>query len=153
MRNSAADRTQNAARIREAMETLLSQEAASPGSLNVKALASLAGITRSALYSDHYSDLKDEFLRRATSLVGHGTQQNYGSEGQANRIRYLESKVRRQSEAAEEFQRFRTLAISRIAAQHEALLRCKQNHGDSAADQVDSPIEPPVILHPDWPTF
>ncbi|PVZ61234.1 hypothetical protein C9424_02330 [Arthrobacter sp. H-02-3] len=139
------------------MELLLDQDGISADALNVKALADAAGITRSALYSDHYSPLKDEFLRRAQALSAKGPQQNYDSDKLLRRIKRLESRLRQQTTAAEELKLFRTQAISRIAAQHEALLRCRGQDNYKGADERRShkaSIRPEsVTSHPDRPTF
>lgn len=157
MRNSAADRARNAASIREAMDLLLTQDGIAGGALNVKALADAAGIARSALYGDHYSHLKDEFLRRAQALSSAGPQQNYDSDRHLRRIKHLESKLRQQANADEEFKRFRTLAISRIAAQHEALRRCRGKHDHKVAEDSGTHKAPmrreQFTSHPDRPAF
>lgn len=124
MRNTAADRARNMARIREAIEMLLNRDDHSGDSLNVKALADAAGITRSALYGIHYVHLKDEFLRRAQTAVNE-PQQNREQEALHRRIKHLESRLRELTTAAEQFKQFRALALSRIAAQYEALLRSR----------------------------
>jgi len=120
MRNTAADREHKAAKIRAAIESLLNEGSAG-GPHNVKALADKAGITRSALYSDRYAPLKDEYLRRAAALSLLSLRDENTTE-LSKRIKVLEAKLREKEEMAEEFKRFRTLAISRLAGQHDMLL-------------------------------
>lgn len=135
MRNTAAERERNAARIRAAIEALLIDGPAS-GPHNVKALADKAGITRSALYSAHYAPLKDEYLRRVEALSFRSRRDDNTTE-LSKRIKVLEARLRAKEDMAEEFKRFRTLAISRIAGQHEMLLRCRAELRDLREESPD----------------
>lgn len=124
MRNTAADREGNRVRIRAAIEELLSLEDASVESCTVKALANAAGITRSALYNEHYAPLRNEFLERAAKKF----TPSYPPQKSAHlaaKVSALQAKLRERESLEEEYKAFRALAISRLAAQHEILRQCR----------------------------
>ena len=112
------DRQDERARIREAMERLLSGEpVASNGSLTVVALAAEAGVHRMALQKRH-ADLKNEFFER----VRNETPQIPESEKRLREtIAKLTKTIANQSAEIEELRRQVTnLALANVVLTHNA---------------------------------
>lgn len=126
-RVSQQQREQTESRIRAASDRLLRGEIPVGGNCDVKTLAKESGVTRAALYST-YLHLKEEFEARRER------QQNASIENdqrqiQIRRLKDEVAKLRqwlaeREADIAVHKQ-FRQHAISRLAAQHDEILRLR----------------------------
>ena len=127
MRISEQQRKQNEDRIREAADRLLRGELPTGGKCDVKTLAAEAGVTRAAIYST-YLHLKEDFERRRDNLRATGEITD-PREAQIvrlkERVAALQARIAEQDNAITELAAFRTLAVSRLAAQHEESTRLR----------------------------
>lgn len=121
-------------RIRAAMDRLLRGELPSGGKCDVKTLAAEAGISRNALYTT-YGALKTEFEQRGDRLRDAGEIAD-PREAQIDRLKQqvteLKGRVQEQDEELVKLRAFKTLAVSRIAAQHEELERLRRQLSQSS---------------------
>ncbi|GAA3837531.1 hypothetical protein GCM10022243_00040 [Saccharothrix violaceirubra] len=117
-------RAQKEAAIRAAMDRLLRGEIPAGGKCDVKTLAHASGITRAALYST-YVHLKEEFERRRDQLRDAGIIAD-PRDAQIDRlkeqVRHLTKRLEATQQENNDLTAFRTLALSRLAAQHEDIL-------------------------------
>jgi hypothetical protein len=127
MRISEQQRKQNEDRIRAAADRLLRGELPTGGKCDVKTLAAEAGVTRAAIYST-YLHLKEDFERRRDNLRATGEITD-PREAQIvrlkERVAALQARIAEQDNAITELAAFRTLAVSRLAAQHEESTRLR----------------------------
>jgi hypothetical protein len=129
-----ADKARNEAAIRAAIDRLLRGQLPPGGRLDIKTLAAEAGVTRTGFYPKGerlgpYQHLAAEFERRLAALRDAGeipdpreaqiTRLQEHAEHQRVRIVALEAQLAELTE-------FKTLAISRLSAQHEEILRLRQ---------------------------
>lgn len=123
-------------RIRAAMDRLLRGELPAGGKCDIKTLAAEAGVSRAALYRG-YAHLKDEFdqrLQRIAAAEGRPDPRD----ARIDRLQHAHDElVARNADHRRELadaDTFRTLAISRIAAQHDEIQRLRaQASGPAAA--------------------
>ncbi|WP_216907612.1 hypothetical protein [Nocardia noduli] len=127
MRISSERRRETESRIRAAMDRLLRGEVPIDGKCDVQTLAREAAVTRAALYST-YQHLKTEFDQRRQQLQNTGVVPD-PRQAQITRLKQAEEKLRAQIGAQQdqltEATLFRTTALSRLAAQHEEILRLR----------------------------
>jgi DNA-binding GntR family transcriptional regulator len=123
MRTSAEQRRQAEQRIRAAADALLRGDIPPDGKCDITTLARQAGVSRAALYRS-YPQLKDEFERRIAALRASGTAPD-PRDAQITRLKAhnaeLRQKLAGRDAAIRDLEQFRTLALSRIAAQHDEI--------------------------------
>ncbi|MFD8218389.1 hypothetical protein ACFV2U_32975 [Streptomyces sp. NPDC059697] len=133
---SSSERRRNEEAIRAAMDRLLRGELPPGGRCDLKTLAAEAGINRTGFYSKKnpngtvregpYQHLAEDFVRRLKALHEAGTLPD-PRDAQIARLKAeidaLRERAARQSEAIEKLSEFKILALSRIAAQHEEIIR------------------------------
>lgn len=140
-RISDQDRARNEEAIRAAIDRLLRGELPPGGKCDLKTLAAEAGVTRTGFYPKGdrpgpYQHLAEEFERRLATLREAGEIPD-PREAQIGRLKELVEHQRGRNAALEaqvaELVAFKQLAVSRLAAQHEEVLRLRQI---AAADNV-----------------
>lgn len=133
-----ADRTRNEAAVRAAMERLLRGDLPPGGKYDLKTLASLAGVTRTSFYPKKHRDgtprhgpyqhLAEEFERRLQELQDAGEIID-PRDAQVDRLKKqvveLKKRISIRDERLAELTEFRTLAISRLGAQHDEIERLR----------------------------
>jgi chromosome segregation ATPase len=134
-------------RIRAAMDRLLNGDNPTDGGCDVKTLAAEAGVTRNSLYTT-YAHLKDEFETRRERLHDAGA---IVDSRQAQIVRLKGEVTRLRERAADRDARIatlteqRTIAISRLVAQHDEILRLRHRlarHGNVYALHPAPDAEP-----------
>jgi hypothetical protein len=124
---SQEQRKQAEDRIRAAMDRLLRGELSADGKCDIKTLAAEAGVSRAALYRT-YTHLKDEFEQRLQRLTADEGRPDPRA-AQIDRLQQTNAELRgRNADHRRELAdatSFRTLAISRIAAQHDEIQRLR----------------------------
>ena len=129
MRISEQQRRHTEDRIRAAADRLLRGEIPPGKRCDVKTLATDAGVSRAGLYTT-YQHLKDEFEHRSDQLRAAG-QISDPREAQIERLRtqitQLTKRVADRDREIAEGKAFRIEAVSRLAAQHEEILRLRQH--------------------------
>ncbi len=133
------DKARNEAAVRAAMERLLSGDLPPGGKCDLKTLALLAGVTRTGFYSKKardgserpgaYQHLAEEFERRLRALQDAGEIIDLRA-AQIERLKEENAQLRkriadRDAQLAE-LTEFKTLAISRLAAQHDEIERLRE---------------------------
>jgi uncharacterized protein YdcH (DUF465 family) len=131
MRISAAQRTENENRIRAAMDRLLRGEIPPGGKCDIKTLAHEAGVDRTAFYGTRpYAHLRVEFERRLQTLQQTGEIPD-PREAQITRLKAENAKFKerlaKSEQMIDELTDFRTQALARLAAQHEEIVRLRQD--------------------------
>jgi AcrR family transcriptional regulator len=116
-------RQQTEARIRAAADRLLRGDLPPGGRCDIKTLAAAAGVSRAALYRT-YPRLKDDFERRLAQARTAG-QVTDPRDAQITRLKQeveqLRQRLAGRDAAITELTEFKTLALSRLAAQHDEL--------------------------------
>lgn len=134
-------RGQKETAIRAAMDRMLRGEIPPGGKCDVKTLAAAGGVTRAALYST-YLHLKEEFERRRDHLRETGVIAD-PREAQIERLKeqvgILQQRVAGRDEELSALKVFRTEAVSRLAAQHDEIVRLRAALA-SAANVRDLPV-------------
>jgi hypothetical protein len=127
VRITEEQRRQTEARIRAAIDRLLRGDIPPGGKCDVKTLAAAAGVTRNGLYTT-YAHLKDEFETRRTQLRAAGEIID-PRDAQITRLKadvaVLKQRLADRDIELAELTQFRTRAISRLAAQHDEILRLR----------------------------
>jgi hypothetical protein len=125
---SATERRQTEDRIRAAADRLLRCQIPAGGGCDVKTLAAEAGISRAALYRT-YGHLKTEFEQRLARLRADGHQPDPRA-AQIVRLKdenaHLRRKLTERDLEVSDLSEFKTLAVSRLAAQHAEILRLRE---------------------------
>jgi chromosome segregation ATPase len=120
-------RAQREAAIRAAMDRLLRGEIPPGAKCDVKTLAIASGVTRAALYTT-YQHLKEEFEHRRDQQRDTGVISD-PRDAQIDRLKHqihqLKQRLATQQQENTELVTFRTQALSRLAAQHEELIRLR----------------------------
>jgi len=135
-RRSEEGRQRNEQAIRAAMDRLLRGDSPDGGRCDLKTLASQAAVTRTGFYPKGgrpgpYQHLAEEFERRLRSLREAGDTPD-PRDAQINRLKAentrLQERLTDHGAALAELTAFRTLTVSRLAAQHQEIeqLRSKQ---------------------------
>lgn len=140
MRTSPEQRRQAERRIRAAADALLRGDIPPDGKCDVTTLARQAGVSRAALYRS-YPHLKEEFERRLAALRAGGTAPD-PRDAQITRLKADNDELRRKlagrDTAIRDLEQFRTLALSRLAAQHDEIRRLRRQAAPVAAANVRS---------------
>ncbi|MEN8649465.1 hypothetical protein ABCR94_02120 [Streptomyces sp. 21So2-11] len=132
-------REHNEQAVRAAMDRLLAGDLPSGGKCDLKTLAAQAGVSRTAFYPKKnrdgttrpgpYQHLAEEFERRLTTLQDAG-QITDPRAAQIERLKTqvaeLKERLARRDEALTELTEFKTLAVSRLAAQHQEIERLRE---------------------------
>jgi hypothetical protein len=127
MRITETQRGQIEGRIRAAIDRMLQPDYVGQGNRDVKTLARESGVSRAAIYST-YAHLKEEFELRRDRL---SATENFPDQRDAqidrlkDSVADLKSKTTRQNDTITELRRTRDLAVVRLAAQHEEILRLR----------------------------
>jgi len=128
MRTSAEQRRQAEQRIRAAADALLRGDIPADRKCDITTLARQARISRAALYRT-YPHLKEEFERRLAALRASGTAPD-PRDAQITRLKAhnneLRQKLADRDAAIRDLEQSRTLALSRIAAQHDEISRFRR---------------------------
>lgn len=120
-------RAQKEDAIRATMDRLLRGELPPGGKCDVKTLATASGITRAALYTT-YLHLKDEFERRRDQQRDAGViadPREAQIDRLKNQVRHLQERLSNQEQQNADLVAFRTVALSRLAAQHDEITRLR----------------------------
>jgi hypothetical protein len=129
MRISAEQRRHTEQRIRAAADSLLRGDLPPDGNCDITTLARQAGISRAALYRT-YPQLKEEFERRLAALHAGGTTPD-PRDAQVTRLKTHNDELRQRltdrDAAVRDLEQFKTLAISRLAAQHDEISRLRRH--------------------------
>jgi hypothetical protein len=140
MRTSPEQRRQAERRIRAASDALLRGDIPPDGKCDVTTLARQAEVSRAALYRS-YPHLKEEFERRLAALRAGGTAPD-PRDAQITRLKtsndQLRQKLADRDTAIRDLEQFRTLALSRLAAQHDEIRRLRRQVTPAAAGNVRS---------------
>jgi hypothetical protein len=138
------DRTRNEAAVRAAMERLLRGDVPPGGKCDLKTLATLAGVIRTSFYPKKhragtprhgpYEHLAEEFEQRMQELQDAGEIID-PRDAQVDRLKKqvdeLKERISTRDERLAELTEFRTLAISRLAAQHDEVERLRAQVAES----------------------
>jgi DNA-binding GntR family transcriptional regulator len=120
---TSQQRQQTEARIRAAADQLLRGDLPPGGRCDIKTLARTAGVSRAALYRT-YPHLKDQFERRLAQARAAG-QVTDPRDAQITRLKQevqdLRQRLASRDAAISGLTDFKTLALSRPAAQHDEL--------------------------------
>ncbi|MGP3684524.1 hypothetical protein ACTVZO_07400 [Streptomyces sp. IBSNAI002] len=132
-------RQSNEAAIRAVMERLLAGDAPEGRKCDIKTLAILSGVARTGFYPKRnrddsprpgpYQHLADEFERRLTSLreVGEIVDPRAAQiERLKAQVAELKGRVANRGDAVAELNAFKTVALSRLAAQHDEITRLRE---------------------------
>ncbi|MBF6299020.1 hypothetical protein IU459_15920 [Nocardia amamiensis] len=129
MRITAAQRVQNENRIRATMDRLLRGDIPDGGNCDITTLAAQSSVDRTAFYGDRpYAHLRAEFEHRLQQLQQAGETpdpkvaqiQRFKTE-----VEKLKSRLTQANSTIQELTEFRNQALSRLAAQHEEILRLR----------------------------
>ncbi|MCX5238858.1 hypothetical protein OG824_27010 [Streptomyces prunicolor] len=131
MRITAAQRTENENRIRAAMDRLLRGEIPLGGKCDIKTLAHESAVDRTAFYGCRpYAHLRVEFEHRLQALQGAGEIPD-PREAQITRLKTeitkLKERLTQSEQTIDELTDFRTLALARLAAQHEEIVWLRES--------------------------
>ncbi|MFE2429371.1 hypothetical protein ACFXJ5_21825 [Streptomyces sp. NPDC059373] len=138
------DKARNEAAIRAAMERILSGNLPPGRKADLKTLATLAGVTRTGFYPKTnrdgttrpgaYQHLAEEFERRLSELQDAGEIFD-PRVTQIERLKIekaeLKKRITARDEQLAELTDFKTLAISRLAAQHDEIERLRKQAATS----------------------
>ncbi|MBK3533630.1 hypothetical protein JHN55_28025 [Streptomyces sp. MBT56] len=132
-------KSRNEAAIRAAMDRLLAGELPPGGKCDLKSLAAEAGVSRTAFYPKKdrdgsarpgpYQHLAEEFERRLRALheAGEVVDPRVAQiERLKTQVGELKERVARRDAELAELATFRTLALSRLAAQHDEITRLRE---------------------------
>jgi hypothetical protein len=138
MRTTAEQRRQAEQRIRAAAGALLRGDIPPDGKCDITTLARQAGVSRAALYRT-YPHLKAEFEQRLTALRGSGTTPD-PRDAQITRLKKendgLRQRLASRDAALRDLEQFKALAISRLAAQHDEIIRLRRQATAAKAGKV-----------------
>jgi septal ring factor EnvC (AmiA/AmiB activator) len=138
MRTTPEQRRQAEQRIRAAADALLRGDIPPDGKCDISTLARRSGVSRAALYRS-YPHLKTEFEQRLAALRAIGTAPD-PRDAQIIRLKKDNDKLRQKladrDATLRDLQQFKTLAISRLAAQHDEINRLRRQASAASADNV-----------------
>ncbi|MET8183389.1 hypothetical protein [Streptomyces sp. NPDC005336] len=138
-RISEDTKRRNQAAIRAAMDRLLAGDLPPGGKCDLKTLAAEAGVSRTAFYPKKdrdgsvrpgpYQHLGEEFERRLRALQEAGEVVDPRAaqiERLKTQVAELKERVARRDADLAELAAFKTLALSRLAAQHDEITRLRE---------------------------
>lgn len=148
MRITAQQRHHNEQRIRAAIDRLLRGDIPANGGCDIKTLAQEAGVDRTAFYGNRpYAHLREEFEARLKAIQAVGdipdprTAQIIRLK---NEIAALTQRLSDRDSAIQALTEFKTLAMSRIAAQYDEITRLRRAaHANSNVRRL--PVRPATI--------
>jgi hypothetical protein len=151
MRITAAQRAAYENRIRAAMDRLLRGEIPPGGNCDIKTLASEAGVDRTAFYGNRpYAHLRTEFEDRLQRVQQDG-QIPDPRVAQITRLKNdidkLKNRLSQADQKIAELADFRAQALSRLAAQHEEVVRLR-NAADGANRVIHLPVNRATSIGP-----
>ncbi|MEU4347234.1 hypothetical protein [Streptomyces sp. NPDC023838] len=131
-------KAQNEEAVRAAMDRLLRGELPTGGKLDLKTLAVEAGVPRTGFYAKRnrdgserpgpYQHLGEEFLRRLATLQAAGEAVD-PRDTQIARLKAanqeLQERVAKRNDRIQELTDFQKMALSRLDAQHEEIVRLR----------------------------
>jgi len=153
MRTTDLQRSEAEARIRSAMDRLLRGEIPPGGRCDLKTLASQAEVNRTGFYAKQglpgpYQHLAEEFDRRR-QLKAHAGELSDPRDAQICRLKDENAKqkerLRDRDAIIEELTAFRTLAVSRLAAQHEELERLQGIAASQPTERAQAIRRSPIL--------
>jgi AcrR family transcriptional regulator len=143
MRVTAEERRRTEQRIRAAATALLRGDLPPGGSPDITTLARQAGISRATLYRS-YPHLKTEFEQQVAARPD-DQQSEDPRDARITRLKteneHLAARIADKDATIGELEQFKTLAISRLAAQHEEIHRLR-------AATVSAPVATVRALQP-----
>ncbi|MFG2848226.1 hypothetical protein ACGF12_34435 [Kitasatospora sp. NPDC048296] len=152
-RLSSTELEHNEAAIRAAMDRLLRGELPPGGKCDIKTLASEAGVTRTGFYAKGtrpgpYQHLAEEFERRLKALEATDGSPD-PRDTQITRLKgentVLRERIARRETTIAELTSFKTLALSRLAAQHDEIQSLRKNQAEPTRLQpLPTPIRIPA---------
>lgn len=130
MRITADQRAANEDRIRAAADRILRGEIPPGGKCDIKTLAREAGVDRTAFYGGRpYAHLREEFERRLRALSQAGEQPD-PRDAQVARLKdevtRLKERLSQSAATIGDLTAFQGQALARLAAQHDEILRLRQ---------------------------
>lgn len=136
MRISAHQRATNEARIRDAMDRLLSGDIPAGGSCDIKTLASQASVDRTAFYGNRpYAHLREQFEARLAQAAQAGRTLD-PRDAQIIRLKddiaTLNQRLARRDQTIAELADFKTEALCRLAAQHDEITQMRVTLSDAS---------------------
>jgi hypothetical protein len=138
MRTTAEQRRQAEQRIRAAADALLRGDIPPGGKCDITTLASMARVSRAALYRT-YPHLKEEFERRLAAVHASGTAPD-PRDAQVTRLKAqndeLTQKLAGRDATIRDLEQFKGLALSRLAAQHDEITRLRRQASTARAGNV-----------------
>lgn len=138
MRTTAEQRRQAEQRIRASADALLRGDIPPDGKCDITTLASLAGVSRAALYRT-YPHLKEEFERRLAATHSGGTAPD-PRDARLTRLKAqndeLGQKLAARDAMIRDLEHFKELALSRLAAQHDEITRLRRQAAPARAGNV-----------------
>lgn len=134
MRISAHQRAQNEERIHATMNSLLGGDVPAGGGCDVKTLAKESGLDRTAFYGRRpYAHLREEFEARLQRASQAGETLD-PRDAQISRLKSeivaLGRRVGRRDHTIIELGDFKTMAVSRLAAQHDEITNLRASVAD-----------------------
>lgn len=134
MRISAHQRAQNEERIRATMSRLLGGDIPAGGGCDVKTLARESGLDRTAFYGSRpYAHLREEFearLQQAVQAGGNPDPRDAQISRLKSEVAALNQRLGRRDQTIIELGDFKTLAVSRLAAQHDEISNLRASVAD-----------------------
>ena len=129
MRISADQRAKNEARIRATMNRLLGGDIPAGGGCDVKTLAAGSGLDRTAFYGARpYAHLREEFETRLAQATEAGEILD-PRDAHISRLKHevatLVGRLGQSDQNIAELTGFKTLALSRLAAQHDEITQLR----------------------------
>jgi hypothetical protein len=130
MRLSRQQLADNEAKIRAAMTRLLNGDIPPGGKCDVKTLAGVAGVDRTAFYGSRpYAHLRTEFEQRLRELLDAGERPD-PRDAQVTRLKgevtRLKERLTESDSTIGELTGFRSQALARLAAQHNEITHLRQ---------------------------
>jgi DNA repair exonuclease SbcCD ATPase subunit len=137
MRISTARRAENENRIRAAMDRLLRGEIPSGGNCDIKTLAHVADVDRTAFYGSRpYAHLRAEFEQRLQALQQAGERPD-PRDAQIARLKdeiaALKQRLAQSAGTISDLAGFRTQALARLAAQHDEITQLRRQSQQTAS--------------------
>jgi chromosome segregation ATPase len=129
-------------RIRAAMDRLLRGDIPPASGCDIKTLAREAGVARNSLYTT-YTHLKDEFDARRARLndVGDTPDSRQARITRlSEQVAALKQRIADRDATIADLTAFRTAAVSRLAAQHDEILRLRQQIASHANVRTLHPV-------------
>ena len=145
MRLTPGQRLLNEQKIRAAADQLISGDIPPGGRCDVKTLACLAGVDRAAFYGSRpYTALREDFERRLHSMRTAGEHPDPRDAQIARltqQITTLTRQVTSQRATITDLTSFKTVALSRITAQHNEITRLRRTGPANVRHLPDRPAD------------